>query len=55
VRKEEKRARRSWRKFSNEGERIAIVVAPRFEEIFVLWVASAISWCRALLRNCSGC
>jgi len=41
-------------KASEEGVRVAMVVPPRSEEIFVLWASRAIPWCRPLVRNCSG-
>jgi len=55
VRNGEKRAGKTWRKASDQGERVAIVVPPRSEEMFVLWAAKAITWCRRLVCSCSGC
>jgi len=43
------------KKSFRRGGRVAIVARPRFEEIFVLWPARAITWCRPLVCSCSGC
>jgi len=43
------------KKTSEEGTGVAIVIPPRSEEIFELWGARAISWCRPLIYSCSGC
>jgi len=54
VRKEEEDSGEEKEKASDEGEKVAMVVPPRSEEMFVLWAARAISWCRPLVHSCSG-
>jgi len=54
VRGKKERGRRG-REASDEGERVAIVVPPRSEEIFVMWWTRAFRWCYRCVRSCSGC
>ena len=51
----EKKAGKMRTKASGVGERVAMVVPPRYEGILVLWATRAISWCRPTFCSCSGC
>ena len=50
----ERRGKKTEKGFKR-GERGRDGCFPWFESIFLLWATRAISWCRPLVRSCSGC